>query len=89
MAKLPTDLQILDAVFEAYHDSFTAQPFDERSVIIPIDVSSIANKLNVDRDLVLGRLYFYLSKLHDREGMPLFTLTENENNAVNFHTCRR
>jgi hypothetical protein len=62
----PTDLAILDTIYEDYYDSFAAfskNPNDRRSKIyVPIDIESVADKLGVDADIIFGRLYYHLEE---------------------------
>ena len=84
---LPTDLEILNEVYETYYDEFATQPTDSRSAWIPIDIERIANKLSIDVDVVFGRLHFYLEhKFKKRdEGTSLFQLNVGEKkNCINF-----
>ncbi len=69
MAKpLPTDLEILDEIYERYHDEYvnfkgkTAQRPAKN--FVPIDVQAIANALRVDADIVFSRLYYHLQEKH-------------------------
>jgi hypothetical protein len=60
---LPTDLQILDAIYERYYDAFASEAFgvgtQQREILIPIDIPAIAKELRVDPDVVFGRLYYH------------------------------
>src|SRR6266496_1199607 len=68
MKPLPTDLEILNAIYELYYDEFTDYDRDPGSrdskVFVPIDCDDIASDLGVDADIVFGRLYYYLEKKH-------------------------
>ena len=68
MKKLPTDLQILNAIYERYYEIFARyEPGDESRLTkdyVPIDVEAIAKDLRVDSDIVFGRLYYHLNKKH-------------------------
>jgi hypothetical protein len=60
---LPTNLQVLDAIYSRYYDTFA--DFDskgdrEHKVFVPIDIPMIARDLEVDPDIVFGRLYYHL-----------------------------
>ena len=64
--KAPTDLQILNTIYESYYDTFKSFTKDapERAakIYVPIDCKKIARALGVDPDIVFGRLYYHLEK---------------------------
>jgi len=68
---IPTDLEILETIYDHYYDSYAAfskNPTDRRSKIyVPIDVDLVASKLNVDADIVFGRLYYHLQEQYGYE----------------------
>src|SRR4051794_13150774 len=85
MVKVPTDLDILDAIFEKYYKPFTAVPIGSRSAMFPIDISSIAQQLGVDAEIVFGRLYFHLDHKYGHEKVHLFSpVSGDKNDAINF-----
>jgi hypothetical protein len=71
---LPTDLEILEAIYDRYYPEFARGAKDapplhgnvdttalrESKVYVPIDIAAIAQGLSVDGDLVFGRLYYHL-----------------------------
>jgi len=91
---VPTDLEILQTIYDAYHDAFVE--FEEGSVeraskvYVPIDVPALARQLNTDPDIVFGRLYYDLEKRHgyehsDGTRVPFFTLhIRDERHCINF-----
>ena len=66
MARTPTDLAILDWIYNEYYSAFTAysddKPDRSAKIYLPLDIQKIANHFNVDRDIVFGRLYYDLEK---------------------------
>lgn len=66
MKKVPTDLEILDEIYERYYDDFAAyskeNPQRETKIFVPIDIEEIAKSLNVDADIIFGRLYYHMNK---------------------------
>lgn len=66
MKQLPTDLEILNMIYERYYESFTTftQGDNSRSakIYVPIDINRVAEDLNIDGDIVFGRLYYHLEK---------------------------
>src|SRR6185503_3617903 len=94
MPAVPTDLQILDAIYERYYETFASYSGDksERSakIYVPIDIKALAAKFGVDEDLIFGRLYYHLEKKHgykaaDGSDVPFFTLrVGGDRHCVNF-----
>lgn len=70
--KLPTDLQVLEAIYNHYYEEFSNYQKGEENgreskVYLPIDCKLIAAQLGVDSDIIFGRLYNHLNKLHSYE----------------------
>jgi hypothetical protein len=81
---IPTDLEILDAIYERYYQTFASfiKGESDRSVkiYVPIDLKAIAAALNVDGDLVFGRPYYHLESKYgyikdDRSHVYFFCLS--------------
>ena len=68
MKRVPTDLKILDAIYERYYDAFSDYETDPQSRVsktfVPIDLAVIAKRLRVVPDIVFGRLYYHLERKH-------------------------
>ena len=66
MQRLPTDLEILNAIYNRYYPTFAgySDGNKERSskIYVPIDVKAIADQFGVDIDIVFGRLYYHLDR---------------------------
>lgn len=66
MKILPTDLQILNTIYNKYYDKFKSfsKKDSDRSAknFIPVDIKLIAQKLGVDVDIIFGRLYYHLEQ---------------------------
>jgi hypothetical protein len=82
----PTDLQILEEIYDRYYDEFVVfsgeDPERDSKVYVPIDISSIANHFGVDGDIVHGRLYYYLDHKYgitrsDGGRVPFFRFVED------------
>ena len=94
MAKIPTDLKILHAIYDRYYDTFRAYPdgSEGRSskIFVPINVEEIAQSLDVDADIVFGRLYYHLNekfsyKHDDGSKVEFFALrVGGDHHCVNF-----
>ncbi len=94
MKKLPTDLQVLNKIYEQYYEQFTAYSTESKErdskIYVPIDIELIARQLKVDQDIVFGRLYYHLNKKHGYKNdngsyVHLFTLVAgNDRHCVNF-----
>jgi hypothetical protein len=82
MRHLPTDRQILRAIYDRYYAEFAAFDRDpslrQSKVFVPIDIPAIASEINADEELVFGRLYHHLDRKHGRydvtPNMPLFQI---------------
>lgn len=91
---LPTDMQILDLIYEKYYEDFKKYEKDQCSrrskILIPINIKSIAEELGVDGDIVFGRLYFYLQERYgyirnNGSTVSLFIFkSQDEMHLVNF-----
>lgn len=61
MRQLPTDLEILDEIYERYYDTFVSEKRSRISVpYVPIEICRIASALRIDGDIVFSRLHFFL-----------------------------
>lgn len=62
--KIPTDLEILNTIYRLYYPTFTGFHRGDGTrlskIYVPIDCKKIAHILNVDVDIVFGRLYYHL-----------------------------
>ncbi len=94
MKKLPTDLQILNAIYNQCYNQFTAfsknNPDRSAKNFIPIDIAQIAKRFGVDVDIIFGRLYYHLEqkygyKRSDNTKVAFFTLQAGaDKNCINF-----
>lgn len=94
MAKAPTDLQILDAIYERYYGDFAlhsdVEPTRGSKIHVPIDCKAIAKALGTDPDIVFGRLYYDLERRYgykqtDGPAVCFFTLQAGrERHTINF-----
>jgi len=92
--RVPTDLQILTAIWSRYYSAFAQFPQDElrrkSKIHVPIDIEAIAKELNVDADIVFGRLYYHLDQKFGyqrptKEWVHLFALeVGGDRHCVNF-----
>jgi hypothetical protein len=92
--RLPTDRQILEAVYRRYYSTFAQFSREgdgrETKVHVPIDVASIAAGFGVDADIIFGRLYYHLEQKYGYEGsgkvrVPFFSLQVGaDRHCVNF-----
>lgn len=60
----PTDLQILEKIYNCYYSDFVNFNPEKRitKLYVPIDIDFIGKSLNVDGDIVFGRLNYHLNK---------------------------
>lgn len=60
----PTDKKNLEAIYNRYYTDFSS--FDnqkrkrESKIYVSIDIEKIADDLDVDQDIIFGRLYYHL-----------------------------
>ena len=68
MFKNPSDLELLECIYEQYKADF--QLYDKDSYVrkgkiyVPIDCKLVASKLGADPELVFGRLYYHLANVY-------------------------
>jgi hypothetical protein len=83
MKRLPTDLEILEEIYNRYYDTFSAfsdgVPKRNAKIYVPIDIDAIAKHFKVDVDIIFGRLYYYLDRKYGFTEpndviVPFFTL---------------
>jgi hypothetical protein len=94
MKKLPTDLQILNYIYDTYYKQFIEfskdNPTRSASIFVPIDIEMIANNFGVHVDIIFGRLYYHLEKKYGYQnkngtGVPFFALKAGSDiNCINF-----
>jgi hypothetical protein len=92
MKPLPSDFKILKEIYNHYYDEFSNHSESERAtkIYVPIDIEMIAAKLNVDSDIVFGRLYYYLNERYGYQTgeniyVHLFSLkVGSDSHAINF-----
>lgn len=82
--RVPTDIEILECIYKNYYHDFAA--FDKDPTIraakiyVPIDSNLIGKELNVDGDIIFGRLYYHLNNKYsyhraDHTKVEFFALT--------------
>lgn len=63
-SRIPSDLEILDAIYERYRDEFgrLGTPATDRAskIFVPLDLEALAVEFGVDADHIFGRLYYDL-----------------------------
>ena len=62
MQPLPTDLEILNNIYERYYQPYADDNRPDRSLFVQIDIAATAHDLRVDADVVFGRLYYHLDR---------------------------
>jgi hypothetical protein len=92
--KVPTDYEVLNAIYERYYKTFAGYSADapERAakIYVPIDIRDVAAHLGVDGNIVFGRLYYHLErkfgyKNDDGSSVHFFTLgVGDDRHCVNF-----
>jgi hypothetical protein len=68
MSKLPTDRQVLRCIYVMYESSYpgvlAVGERGENDPYLPINIPTIAKKLECKPELLFGRLYYYLDEKH-------------------------
>ena len=93
--KSPSDLKILNTIYKMYYKEFEnfttgGQNIRKSKVYVPIDCKKIAKRLNVDSDIVFGRLYYHLQEKYgynrdDGSKVAFFTLAlAGDRHCINF-----
>jgi hypothetical protein len=68
MTRNITDRILLKTIYDLYYEEFCSFENDAKQsrrsnkIYVPIDCERVANKLNLDTDIVFGRLYYHLDK---------------------------
>lgn len=90
--KIPTDLEILDAIYEQCYERFASfdkkKPDRKTKIFVPFDLEDIADQLKVDGDIIHGRLYYHLNKkfgYNDQNGSKVlvYTWVDDDGHSVN------
>jgi len=94
MKTLPTDLKMLDTIYERYYKTFAAFSEDNKNRttknFVSIDIKKIAEDMKVDPDIIFGRLYYHMEqkygyKQEDGSNVHFFTLAiGNDRHCINF-----
>ena len=67
MAKaLPTDLELLRAIFDEHYDAFVAytddKPNRDNRMWVPVNLDAIAKRFGTDSPMIFGRLYYHMNQ---------------------------
>ncbi|TVR84353.1 MAG: hypothetical protein EA412_00430 [Chitinophagaceae bacterium] len=93
MKKIPTDLEILQAIYSRYNLSYKEharkEPDRITRVRVPVDIGKIAQDCGVEEDMIFGRLYYHFNKKYsyfDEDGnrVTFFSSLKFEGLSVNF-----
>ncbi|MFY1663744.1 hypothetical protein [Pseudomonas sp. Pseu.R1] len=92
--KCPSDREILSIIYKMYYEEFqnfshVVESGRASKIYIQISCQAVAERLNVDKDIVFGRLYYHLQKKHgytqdDGSKVLFFGTVENDLHCVNF-----
>ena len=94
MAKLPTDLEIFECMYDMYLSDFRAfskeNPTRSSKIYVPVDLETVAAKLQSDAHELFGRLHYHLDhkfgyKQENDAEVHLFTpVVDGDRHGVNF-----
>ena len=67
----PTDLEIIQHIYQAYYGKYAEFSKDEQNretkIYVPIDIEFLAKQFRIDGDILFGRLYYYLDEKYGFE----------------------
>ena len=94
---IPSDYDILNEIYELHYDDFihymnNREGNTDRNskIYVPVNILAVAHKLNVDPDIIFGRLYYDLEKRYGYEQsngakVAFFTpRSGSDKNCINF-----
>jgi len=93
MSRIPTDLEIMEELYERYFESFrkyaTEDPDRIARIRVPINVQEVAEACEVEEDMIFGRIFYHFNKKYsykDEKGnVTTFFITDKfEGLSVNF-----
>ncbi|GAA5522471.1 hypothetical protein LQ318_12025 [Aliifodinibius salicampi] len=93
MESIPTDLEILEEIYDRYYDEFRKyakkEPDRIARIRVPIEVEKIAVACGVGEDMIFGRIFYHFNKKYsykDQKGevTTFFTTEKFEGLSVNF-----
>lgn len=89
-----SDRMLLKAIYDQYYEEFCAYDKDSSSraskIYVPVDCQKLAKQLDLDPDVVFGRLYYHLGRKYrfteaDGKTVSLFELRiANDKHLINF-----
>ncbi|CAH0525526.1 hypothetical protein [Vibrio hippocampi] len=91
--KIPTDLKILEYIFNHYMDDYLTYETTknrEAKIHVPIDIDHVAKHFDIEGDLVFGRLYYHLNPKYQHDNSDgitnyLFNLSVGrDRHCINF-----
>lgn len=66
MDRIPTDLEILEDIYNRYYGEFRKyakkEPDRIARIRVPVDVEEIADACGVEEDMIFGRIYYHFNK---------------------------
>lgn len=69
--KLPNELALLEEIYQARYKSFAAFSDQNKTrstkIWVPIDIDGLAQKFDLDPDIIFGRLYYHLNEKYSHE----------------------
>ena len=89
---IPKDRQVLRCIYDMYEARYPYEPENGSigQVMVPIDIDAVAARINCDKHLLFGYLYYHLDHKHrykagETASVVLFAPRVGEmKNAVNF-----
>lgn len=82
MNKIPTDLEIVEELYDRYYDAFRKYAKEEPDRIarirVPVNVKEVAGAIGIEEDMIFGRIYYHFNKK--------YSYTDDKGNATTFFT---
>ncbi|MEX0722433.1 MAG: hypothetical protein WD357_11430 [Gracilimonas sp.] len=93
MSRIPTDLEIMEELYDRYYDSFrkyaTEDPDRIARIRVPINVKDVADACGIEEDMIFGRIFYHFNKKYsykdDKGNVTTFFITDKfEGLSVNY-----
>lgn len=93
MRNTPTDLEILDHIYETYYQDYMnflpEKPNRVARILVPLDLQKIATHFNIDINILFGRFYYDMNHKYnykDSGGVPVKLFQSEVRGSLPHHT---
>lgn len=93
MKKIPTDLEILQEIYESYYDAYRTyarrDPDNITTLRVLVNLNKVARACGVEEDMIFGRIYYHFNKKYsykNKKGeiVSFFSTPKYDRLGVNF-----